>query len=438
MCQQARSRSGGVTARRLLVISHCYPPMPSVGGNRWAAMVRHLRALGHETTVVTTAGFGDIPGETGVVRTNDVMASPAFRRVLRAPALPAVGAPGARQEPPSRFLKGLVVPDSQLASWAPGAYRAARERVRAGEVDCVITSSPPESSHLVALALGRDRPAWVADFRDGWTFEPWRPAPLTAVHKRLDAWLERQVVLRADAISVVANALVEDFRARFGVDATYLPGGWDPALEPDPIRAAGPQVDAARLTLVYTGKLWGPPGRDPSALFEALRRLVAYEPAIRDRVQLVIAGPLDRDQTERLEGFGLGDVLRHLGHLPRADALALQRRADVLVLVTSGNRSNIPGKLWEYLAARRPILALADGNEAAWLVRETRTGLTVPPGDVDAIEAALHRVLNDDLDGIYAPRNVEAYAYPGPAREVSELIERAITRSAARSPAKRP
>jgi len=257
------------------------------------------------------------------------------------------------------------------------------------------------------------------------------------VHKRLDAWLEQQVVSRADAVSVVAKALADDFRARFGVDVTYLPGGWDSAFEANPGGAGGPQLDAGRLTLAYTGKLWGPPGRDPSALFEALRRVVTEEPALRDRVELVIAGPLDRDQARRLDAFGLDTVVRHVGHLPRDQALALQQEADVLVLVTSGNRSNVPGKLWEYLASGRPILALADGNEAARLIRETRTGLTVPPDDVDAAEAALRRLIGDDPGGFYAPRNVEAYAYPGPAREVSELIERAITRSADRAAAPR-
>jgi glycosyltransferase involved in cell wall biosynthesis len=401
-------------------------------------MVKHLRALGHDTTVVTTLGFGRIPGEAGVIRTGDVMAKSTLRRLIRAPLLPDVAAPGVPQHTPPRLLTGLIVPDSQLASWVPGALSATRQLVRAGDIDCLITSSPPESSHLIALALGRHRPAWLADFRDGWTFEPWRPEPLTSLHRRLDAWLERQVVMRADAISVVANALADDFRARFGIDAAYIPGGWDPGLEPDLTRAAGQRIDSGRFTLAYTGKLWGPPGRDPSALFEAIRRLIADERGMRERIQFVIAGPLDRDQAERLERFGLDGVVSHVGHLPRAEALALQRRADVLVLVTSGDRSNVTGKIWEYLASGRPILALAEGNEAAWLVDHTRTGLCVPPDDVDAIKATLRRLIHGDLDSVFSPRNVETYAYPGPAREISELVERAIARSANRTFAQRP
>ena len=98
----------------------------------------------------------------------------------------------------------------------------------------------------------------------------------------------------------------------------------------------------------------------------------------------------------------------------------------------------MPGKIWEYLPSGRPILALADGNEAASLITETRTGFTVRPDDVDAVEAALRHLIHGDLDRVYAPRNLQAYAYPGPAREISELIESAIARSGDRSAARRP
>jgi len=402
--------------------------MPSVGGNRWAAMVKYLRVLGHDVTVVTTAGFGSVPREAGVVRTGDVMANAKVRKLLRAPSLPTTDGRGGIENAPSRLLAGLIVPDAQLVSWTPGALRATRQLLRAREIDCLITTSPPESTHLIGLALGRTRPAWLADFRDGWMFEPWRPEPLTPIHGRLDMLLEREVVTRSDAITVVATALAEDFHERFGVDAAHLPGGWDPELWGGAEEATAAQAGNGRVTFVYTGKLWGPPGRDPSVLFEAFRRLLRREPDLRRRVEFIVAGPLDREQARRLQQFALDGIVSHVGHLPRLETLALQRRAHALVLVTSGNRSNVTGKIWEYLASDRPILALAQDNEAAWLIDETRTGIAVPPDDVDAIEAALGRMIRNDLAGVYSPRNIEAYAYPRPALQAARLIERAIAR----------
>jgi glycosyltransferase involved in cell wall biosynthesis len=118
--------------------------------------------------------------------------------------------------------------------------------------------------------------------------------------------------------------------------------------------------------------------------------------------------------------------VQHLGPLDRADALALQRSADVLVLITSRDPSEATGKLFEYLAAGRPILALAEGNEAERIVRETNTGITVPPDDVDAIADALRRAARGELARDYAPRGIERYAYPGLAEEAAEVIEQAI------------
>ena len=96
----------------------------------------------------------------------------------------------------------------------------------------MITTSAYESTHLVGLALGRGRPAWIADFRDGWTFHPWKPRFPTAVQRRLDRWLEQRVVTTADRVVVVERPVGEDFRTRLGVDAAYVPNGWDPELAP--------------------------------------------------------------------------------------------------------------------------------------------------------------------------------------------------------------
>ena len=114
-----------------------------------------------------------------------------------------------------------------------------------------------------------------------------------------------------------------------------------------------------------------------------------------------------------------------LRELPAAE---VQRSADALVLLTSRNSSEATGKLFEYLFSGRPIVALAENNEAARIVRETSTGVTVPPDDVEAIAAALRRVVSGELVREYAPRNLDQYEYPRPAEQMAELVEEAIRR----------
>jgi glycosyltransferase involved in cell wall biosynthesis len=125
-------------------------------------------------------------------------------------------------------------------------------------------------------------------------------------------------------------------------------------------------------------------------------------------------------------------MLRHVGQLSRPESISLQRRADVLLLITAPDLVwELPGKLFEYIGAGRPVLALADGNEAARVVQETGVGWTVPPLDVPAIADALERIAAGELrlDPDRVP--AECYVYPAPAVAALEQIERAIARRAA-------
>jgi glycosyltransferase involved in cell wall biosynthesis len=241
------------------------------------------------------------------------------------------------------------------------------------------------------------------------------------------------VVTTADQTTCVEMPVAEDLNSRFGIGAVQVPNGWDPELAGEGNLAEVPQLDPNRVSLVHTGKLTGPWGRDPTPLLEALRRLGVDAPEIGQRLELVLAGRLARDERELIEAFDLGDVLRVLGPLSRAESIALQQRADVVVAITAPNLPwELPGKLFEYLGSGRPILALADGNEAARIVEETNTGIAVPPEDVGAITVALRKIASGELAREYAPRGLEQYTYPGPAERMASLIGDAIRRRSER------
>ncbi len=121
--------------------------------------------------------------------------------------------------------------------------------------------------------------------------------------------------------------------------------------------------------------------------------------------------------------------VRYVGQLSREGSLALQRSADALLLMTSAHHvSHATGKLYEYLTAGKPIIALARGNEAARIVQATGTGVTVAPDDVEGIAHALLTAVDGTLGAAYAPRGRDRYVYPAPAEAVAELVERAIER----------
>jgi glycosyltransferase involved in cell wall biosynthesis len=421
--------------RRLLVVTYHYPPLPSVGVNRWLSMSKYLRRAGFEVEIVTTAAFGSLSDdeERHVHRAYDLVGAGWLRRGLRRPPLPGPGEEPVEDIPPPAVVTKLFVPDHCAVTWLPAASASTRRLLARKQFDCIVTTSPFESAHLIPLLIRGRRPAWVADFRDGWTFLPWRPTFPMAVQRRLDRALERRVVESAERTACVQRPVADDLHDRLGVDAAYVPNGWDPELTSESEDAQIPVLDDGRKALVFTGKLRGRADRDPTPLLEALRRLRSESPTTAEQLELVIAGRLDRDERELLESFALGGLVRHVGHLSRAQSLALQRHADALIVITApGVVWELPGKLLEYLGSGRPILALAAGNEAARLVTETGTGVAVPPTDVEAIVAALRLVASGELAQSYAPRSLEQYAYPQPAERMAGVIEDAIRRHADR------
>jgi glycosyltransferase involved in cell wall biosynthesis len=415
-----------VPARRLLIFSYYFPPDPSIGGARWAAMSEWLRRAGHEVTVITSRSNG-VGGERepSVLRTFDVGAVGAARWLSRRAPHPSV-APATVHKPPPRWFTDVVVPDECLLTWCPAALAQARRVLREREIDCVVTSGPPHSTHLLGLLLGERRPAWIADLRDGWRFEALHSWP-TGAQDRLDALLERRTLRSADAVVGVTLPIADDACARLGVLSAHVPNGWSPPPATRPIEAARPPLARDRVNLVYTGTLSGPRGRDPRPLFAALRRLAAERPAVASRLRVVLAGRLHTGEQRLLQTLALDGAVEHVGSLGRAAACALQRDADALLLLTGpGHTSEATGKLFDYLAAGRPILALAHGNVAARIVRETGTGVAVAPEDVAGIMGALEAAVDGTLARAYEPRGLERYIYPRPAEELAELVERAI------------
>jgi glycosyltransferase involved in cell wall biosynthesis len=422
--------------RRILLVAYFYPPSRDTGAHRPAAMAKYLRRLGHEVTVLTTAAYGRLPGDErpqtdspagAIVRTADL-------QLLRArlQGRERVGALFDSDTYSGRphLLSRIVVPEPLALAWAPFARRAALRVQRRAGFECVITTSPPESAHLVGAALRRRGVAWVADLRDAWTFEPLRPRFPTAAQRRLDERLERRLLGAADAVVCVSRPAAEDLRARGIADPTVIANGWDPEAAPPVDDLEPPAVlDPERVSLVYTGR-FGSYGRDPRPLVEALGRLAREDPAGAARLELVIAGPLTAPERSLASADVSPARIVLAGSLPREQALALQRRADALLVIAHKTRSQLPNyKLFEYLAAGRPVLSLSAGTEAGRIAEEVGAGTAVPADDPEAIAAALRRLVAGELEP--PPEMALApYSYPGLAERMAEAVETAIARRA--------
>jgi glycosyltransferase involved in cell wall biosynthesis len=409
----------------LLLVAYFYPPCRDTGAHRPAAMAKWLRRLGHRVTVLTTSayGTGDSVLEEGAIRSGDLQRLRArLHGRDRVDALFDADTYSGRPH----VLSRIIVPEPLAVAWAPFALREAHRANACERFDCVITSSPPESVHMIGRSLGHRGVPWVAELRDGWTFEPIRPSFPTVLQRRLDERLERRWLTAADAVVCVSRPVGEDLSSRLGLDPKLVPNGWDPDLATsagDGSQAADRLLDTERISLVYTGR-FGSYGRDPTSLVRALGVLAREHPDDARRLELVIAGPLTGEEAELMRSDVSPARIVITGTLDRADALALQRAADALLLVASSRRTQLLNfKLFEYLAAGPPILALAAGTEAGRVVAEAG-GEAVPAADVDAIVGALRRLAGGELRPS-DPAARERYSYPRAAERMAEVAERA-------------
>ena len=409
--------------RSILLVAYFYPPCRDTGALRPAAMAKWLRRLGHRVTVLTTSAYGSLPDdpELGVVRTADIQRWRA--RLHGKDRIDALFDSDTYAGRP-HVLSRVIVPEPLAIAWVPFARWRALALHRRKRFDCVITSSPPESAHAIGAALQKRGVPWVADVRDAWTFEPLRPAFPIAAQRRLDERLERRWLGAADRVVCVSRPAADDLRDRGIADPLLIPNGWDTETAPEPRSDSTGLLDPDRFSIVYTGR-FGSYGRDPRPLVEGLRRLAGESPDLAARLELVVAGPLTADEAALLRADLAPARIVIAGSLERERALALQREADALLLIAHPTRSQLLNiKLFEYLAAGRPIIALAAGTEAGRIAAEL--GAAVEPADQPAaIAAALERAARGGLPSP-APEAVAPYTYPAPAESISEAIEIAI------------
>jgi glycosyltransferase involved in cell wall biosynthesis len=387
--------------RRLLVLCYFYPPLGGGGVHRVLGFTRHLPRHGWDCTVLC-AEAGDywvtdesllarIPPGTEVIRVRGGSALSAWLGLTR-------GAAGRRSTRTFAGLRRLsdwwLMPDS-YAGWSRRARAAAEGRARRGGFDAMLSSSPPDSVHLAALAVHRRLGLpWVADFRDPWVGLHFREPP-SAWHRARHAALEAEVLEGADVVLAASRTHADRIGSRSPAPrrVIHLPNGFEP--EEGPAASASPEpsasaADRERFELVFSGTLAQMP--DAEVFLEALHDWFARRPEARRRVRARFAGPYETGYEDRSIALGLKGIVEFMGPRPHAEALALQRGAAALLLWKPRNYPTmVPGKLYEYLDSGRPILALlAPGDEAGALV-ERAGGEIVAPGDRAALAASLER-----------------------------------------------
>ena len=423
---------------RVLFVSYYFPPAGGGGVQRVLKLCKHLPEQGWEVEVLAPDDprwsahdpglAAEVPAETVVHRAR--YRGPSHERSARDRLAAARGLSGVATRA-SVHGRRFLLPDAEVV-WVPDAARAAIRIVRERSIDLVLTSSPPVSVHLAgSIVARRTGVPWVADLRDSWLANPHRRYTSRSVRAKRE--LERQIArlaLRPVAGLASVTPVIEDEArslAPAGVPSAVISNGCDFDEFAGLVHERGPH-----LRLLHAGNFFG--NRSPRPFLLALCGLLERRPELRELLRVRFVGGFRSSDRAWADTLGLAAVLSIEPFLPHDQALAAMKAADVLLLLIpdSGGLgvTVLSGKLFEYLAAERPVLALVPpAGMAADLLRETGFAWVAGPDDVPATGAALEQIadrwLGGGLDDRILPADLRARLdRRARAAEMAALFER--------------
>lgn len=295
----------------------------------------------------------------------------------------------------SIWVRGnFFIPDARKF-WVKPSVKFLKKYLKENPVDAIISHGPPHSTHLIALALKKEFGLpWIADFQDPWTqvdyFYKFKLTPNSIKKHRV---LEQQVLTQADHRVIVSNSWTNDLAELAGKPVNYIPWGMDP----DDFRDFPIYKNDGFFTISHYGTTGS--DRNPNALWTALGDLCQEDSEFAKVLRIQLAGSIDISVIQGIEAAGLKNNLDNLGFVPRSTIIDKMSSSEVLLLLLNraeNVKGRIPAKIFEYLAAKRPILVIGPHDaDVPVLVRETQSGLTA---DFDQVQEAKEAIMHFYLD----------------------------------------
>lgn len=313
----------------------------------------------------------------------------------------------------------MVLPDDKRNWVIPSAIRAVFE-VRRNGFDCVITSSPPHSTHLVGLLAKKlTNVKWVADFRDPWVENLSAKSPLIrcALSDMAERWMEKKVVENADRVITTTEACADIFKERYDgkPDGSILciPNGIDTSKFTNEKGV----VKYREFTITYAGTIYE--GRTPEPVFKAVAELIKEDRIRGSEIRIKLVGNCrhigSEETTEVVRRCGLDGVVELSPFIPHSEAISVMRRSHLLLLLAPNQPLAIPAKIYDYFGSGTKILALTEDGATSELIKATETGESFTHDNISGIKEYIYGLMTaerrDDIRNSaenYARFNIES------------------------------
>lgn len=371
--------------KKVLFITYHFPPRAGVGSIRPRGVAKYLPRNGYDVIILTVPLPGVAPLEFRVVETDFRHSFTTWvkKKIARDVAKlynetdKSIKFKFSKKSPIPRVLEiiwGMLNYPDEFTGWHEPAIKAALLLAKQERIDYILSSSPPVSCHIIASKISRQTGIpWVADFRDLWTQNLYYPYdPLRKMRER---WLEKKTIAYACALTTISPPLANQLDSFHKKPVYSIPNGYDPDEEASWITG---QSLSPTFTITHTGRLYDGK-RDPTVLFEAIRILIDNNIITRSELEVRFFGERNHWVDMEIEKFGLKNIVHQFGYLERKTVIDKQRESHMLLLLGWDNPNDTgtcTGKLFEYLAAHRPIISIGGPKGCAIdrILTETRSG----------------------------------------------------------------
>ncbi len=413
-----------------MIITYHWPPAGGSGVQRWLKFVKYLPQFGVQPVVFC-------PKDARYPKLDESLQKeiPAEVEGLRHPVKDFSKLIFSKKKSSSKgtsnltnnkllsFIRGnFFIPDAKV-SWVNSAFHFLIDYLKNNTVDAIVTTGPPHSMHLIGLALKNrlDIP-WIADFRDPWTdlYYTKEFNQLSFARNRSKR-LEAKVLRKADVVLTVSQHIKGQLEMTSN-NVQVITNGFDDETNID----IKPTLDSC-FSMSYIGLL--PKSSIPHKLFEVIQELNVENADFKKDFKLKFVGDINDEVKNIIDRRGLDSQTEFMGYVPHEEAIKLQHTSQVLLLLipnVPNNEGILTGKLFEYLAAKRPILAIGPRNgDLAKVLEETNAGMVVDFHDTEKIKSSLQsfyeQFKNDQLK--VQSKNIEQFHRKNLTSKLVEVLK---------------
>ena len=419
---------------KVLIITYYWVPSGGSGVQRWLKFVKYFRDFGIEPVVFTVENPNypiideslqkDVPKGIEILRSPIWEPNNILSKVKKSSTKTSAGFLESNPKGVQKILQYIranyFIPDARKF-WIDPSAKKIESYLKNNKVDAIITTGPPHSVHLIGLQLKkRLNVKWIADFRDPWTeIDYFHQLPLTKKSKAKHSALEKEVLKAADITSVVGETMKRSFQ-KYTQKIKVVTNGYD--FEEDKSKGL---LDS-KFSITHIGLMNS--DRNPKTLWKVLKELICENKQFAEDLEIKLIGKIAKEVNEELKSYNFKNITK-IDYVPHSEIVKYQKSTQVLLLAVNkvpSAKGIITGKIFEYLQANRPILAIGpEDGDLAEILRKTNSGVVVDFDDEVTLKLKIQEMYTKFKEGNLAVKsiNITQYHRKELTQQVSQIIK---------------